>query len=1085
MDNRFEFIKQQLYTLHGIPYNEFNTVKKCCTKKNISSKFIKDNYNFSEDFFIKLDEVNLLTEIENLKEIYFCTENKFIKIKAAMFLSRLYGFYLPNKLEIINFERVPYSVINAIEHRQFAKAIEILSEKKRRGIKLTEATMKALSIAYKGIALDLIEEQIIQCTSNRYPQLFNCSSINKYILRNPKIYREKIEMILMPVRIELTSCIGSDLFFLAMDRPQKARCINMSVNLFDNATNSTTPPINVMVRPTHEYGIRITSIDLQCSKLITSFEDIFNMRNDNLSLLKAAVIASGIVPPYLQNNNKEFSFWLLLKTFMSSNEYYKGFEIITKVTNIPKGSGLAVSTNLLTAIIFALMRFSGQFSLESTAISEEDKMNVAARCIYAEWLGGSGGGWQDIGGMWPGIKIIIGQKANPELELHSAGSFLPNCRVLTLSNSVVSEMLEAFVLVNGGTGQNVGQVLKIITEQYILKKSYSWTARLRAENRFTKLLESIKKGDAKRFGQLKSADFKDRKCISHLASNIYHDQVYNKIKSIFKDDLWGFDSSGGRAGAGGLFIINPTIRKEFICSFLKQSEKAQKEFEGQIHFASKALIHNFQLNNVGIQLVSYSQKQANVIISSWKKFGKTNAYNNKDNIKTTKNFIHINEFDKNVFAKLQAEYISGKISLEKNVKKGGIYNIDHLSTYTQIKIMPEFGQKPYKKLFKSGIKLCNEPIAYIILNGGENTRFGSKTIRSLNPAFYIEGKYCSLLELKFRHIAFLSDHYGASIYPVLVNGFLNNNITMKLLQKNNFYGISKNKVYNCFHQISSRIIPKIEDIMYWHQKNKSLSKNEENLANQYMEFAKQWAQKNGEGKIYKSPAKNKLNTFVSPGHYYSFMSLISQFILGKLIKKGVKTIIVSSNDNILATVDFAILAYHKKLKSTTTCEIVPRILDKGGSPVLLNGKIKILEDFLFPTPELLWNASFFNTMTTWIEIEAFVKSLGLTKYDLIKAAEGEHKSQKICNDCVSEMAEKLPTYVVLKYLLENLSNGNTVPFPVIQFEKLYGDFINLLNPTFLIVPKMLRHTQVKSLEDIHNLIENRALELIRPQIMLN
>ena len=36
---------------------------------------------------------------------------------------------------------------------------------------------------------------------------------------------------------------------------------------------------------------------------------------------------------------------------------------------------------------------------------------VAARAILGEWLGGSGGGWQDSGGVWPGIKLIEGTAA--------------------------------------------------------------------------------------------------------------------------------------------------------------------------------------------------------------------------------------------------------------------------------------------------------------------------------------------------------------------------------------------------------------------------------------------------------------------------------------------------------------------------------------------------------------------------------------------------------------------------------------------------------------------------------------------------
>src|SRR3712207_9209816 len=37
-----------------------------------------------------------------------------------------------------------------------------------------------------------------------------------------------------------------------------------------------------------------------------------------------------------------------------------------------------------------------------------------SRAILGEWLGGSGGGWQDSGGVWPGMKLISGAAAGED-----------------------------------------------------------------------------------------------------------------------------------------------------------------------------------------------------------------------------------------------------------------------------------------------------------------------------------------------------------------------------------------------------------------------------------------------------------------------------------------------------------------------------------------------------------------------------------------------------------------------------------------------------------------------------------------------
>ncbi|HEX2926834.1 MAG TPA: hypothetical protein VHP38_11360, partial [Ruminiclostridium sp.] len=433
------------------------------------------------------------------------------------------------------------------------------------------------------------------CISIRYPYLFKIKTINDYRLKNPAYYKRHVELVTMPVRIEQTSCVGSDIFYLAMDRPQKARCINISINLFNSSSGRAEPPISVIVRPIKEKGIRLTSVDLKCTKLIQDAEDMFNMRNDDLSLLKAAVIAAGIIPPAIKDISAEISLHEIVESFMSENVEFKGFEVVSSVIEIPRGSGLAVSTNLLAGLIMALLRFSGQLPYGKSEVTDKDKMEVAARCIYGEWLGGSGGGWQDYGGMWGGFKKITGQPADKVLDPDSCGSLLPKYEKIEVSRPAVEGMLKSLVLVNGGTGQDVGPVLRMITEQYIVKDKAAWNARLRTENRFDEILGALQSGDIKAVGNLENQDFQDRKRISPLSDNLYHEETFKALSSLFKEDLWGYDSSGGRAGAGGIYFINPERREEFEEAFINISQKVQAELTGQIHFSSKPLIYNFEI----------------------------------------------------------------------------------------------------------------------------------------------------------------------------------------------------------------------------------------------------------------------------------------------------------------------------------------------------------------------------------------------------------------------------------------------------------------------------------------------------------
>ena len=154
--------------------------------------------------------------------------------------------------------------------------------------------------------------------------------------------------------------------------------------------------------------IRLVSVDLDASAEISDLQELFDFGRDYLGLLKAAVIASGIVPPGLEGSGQPLA---QLAGAIDRAAMGLGIEIVSHVNNIPKGSRLAVSTNLLASLISVCMRATGQAARSRASLTESERRLVAARAILGEWLGGSGGGWQDSGGVWPGIKLIEGVRA--------------------------------------------------------------------------------------------------------------------------------------------------------------------------------------------------------------------------------------------------------------------------------------------------------------------------------------------------------------------------------------------------------------------------------------------------------------------------------------------------------------------------------------------------------------------------------------------------------------------------------------------------------------------------------------------------
>ena len=236
-------------------------------------------------------------------------------------------------------------------------------------------------------------------------------------------------------------------------KKKKKQTRNTTDDSMDDKTNDTATETDDM----EEGVLRLTSIDLHTSVTLTQVHEIFNYSTDYLGLLKAGIVASGIVPPSFEtmkeSNESNMSFGDLFAVLLGDRT--KGLHLITNVKNIPKGSRLAVSTNLLASIITVCMRATGQTTTtptstttttQSTAfstvngnihksssnggngtnnnnnndndndnndndndndqllvplplhvgplVSNEDRRKAQARAILGEWLGGSGGGWQ-------------------------------------------------------------------------------------------------------------------------------------------------------------------------------------------------------------------------------------------------------------------------------------------------------------------------------------------------------------------------------------------------------------------------------------------------------------------------------------------------------------------------------------------------------------------------------------------------------------------------------------------------------------------------------------------------------------------
>jgi len=101
-----------------------------------------------------------------------------------------------------------------------------------------------------------------------------------------------------PVRMDLSHSGWSDIFFLGMDLPEMARVLNVSIDLAIHEANAAgrslrSKPICAWSTGRDSAGERRSGRDGGDRRL----QELFDFGRDYLGLLKAALIASGIVPP--------------------------------------------------------------------------------------------------------------------------------------------------------------------------------------------------------------------------------------------------------------------------------------------------------------------------------------------------------------------------------------------------------------------------------------------------------------------------------------------------------------------------------------------------------------------------------------------------------------------------------------------------------------------------------------------------------------------------------------------------------------------------------------------------------------------
>ena len=1031
----------------------------------------------------------LLADCAELDSFRRRETNLYQRVRALFFITAIHRYHLPARPDLPRLGRVPYEGFRHLLERRFEEAIAVFAAAQATHGP-SETLSSALASAHHALAFQTLADQVrrtVRSTRGNAWMFRLGHPLDQPLRVRPELLAREnttapypLLRELTPVRMDLTHCGWSDIFFLGMDFPEGARVLNISVDLGVHARDAAPrPPVEAYFRVIDEPVIRLASVDLEATATLTTLDDVFDFGRDYLGLLKAAVIAAGLVPPGIERSGASLA--ALLATIFGPG---RGFELVSNVNRIPKGSRLAVSTNLLGALIGVCMRATGQIRALNGPSDETERRIVAARAILGEWIGGSGGGWQDSGGLWPGIKLIEGARAQPGDPEHgiSRGCLLPRHTLLGLdriSAAARKKLQDSLVLVHGGMAQNVGPILEMATEKYLLRSEPELSARRRAVATLDDILALLAAGDIRGLGRALTENFfGPLQTMIPWVSNRYTEQLIERTRAAFGDDFWGFWMLGGMAGGGMGFIFAPHRRAEAQARLAEIMLATKRELQASLPFAMDPVVYDFAINENGSVAALLTGVEALLPVEFYQltvpallrcdareltprertdvaQFTRATrtapAFTaalptlldrllpaSSEAARTSHNLdalLAANGFDRAQHETIRADLRAGRIGLAMN----------RLAPSTKIEDVPadalfNLSASPAALRAAGEAALRRGECAVVTYAAGVGSRWtqGAGVVKALHPFAKFAGQHRSFAEVHLAKSRHTAARYGAEVPHVFTTSNLTHAPIADYFGAHHSDALDRSVFISPGRSIGLRLVPAVRDLVFaWEETaQQKLDEQKEKMRESVRAALTQWAQTIGEGADY---TDNLPGQCLHPvGHWFEIPNLLKNGTLARLLaaRPQLRTLLVHNIDTLGATLDPALVGWFQASEATLGWEVIPRrVEDHGGGLARVDGRVRLVEGLALPRESDEFNLTYYNTNTCWIDIDRLLALFGLTRAEL---ADAERTAA-----AVRAMAARVPTYVTLKDVKKRWGHGQEDVYPVAQFEKLWGDMTGL------------------------------------------
>ena len=408
---------------------------------------------------------------------------------------------------------------------------------------------------------------------------------------------------------------------------------------------------------------------------------------------------------------------------------------------------------------------------------------------------------------------------------------------------------------------------------------------------------------------------------------------------------------------------------------------------------------------------------------------------------------------------------------------------------------------PLPVLREAGLSaLRNGELAVVTLAAGAGSRWtqGAGVVKALHPFCKLAGRHRTFLETHLAKSRRISRLTGASLPHIFTTSYLTHQPTAEFFARQSNYHYEGLLLLSPGKSVGLRMVPTVRDLRFaWEEMpQQRLDEQQQKVRDSLRAALISWAREAGEATDYTDNLP--LQCLHPVGHWYEIPNLFRNGVLAKMLveRPQLKYLLLHNIDTLGADVDPALLGLHIRSGACLTFEVVSRrIDDRGGGLARVNGRVRLVEGLAMPREEAEFGLSYYNSMTTWIDLDRLLAVFGLAREDLASSGAGVALADKASpprssvgsvdyagqtpadtagtaaplasgeekiTAAIRGLAAKMPTYITLKEVKKRWGHGQEDIFPVAQFEKLWVDMTALpeIDSRFVVVPR-LRGQQLK------------------------